>query len=218
MDHRFHHSQNKCFNSEYCPSWPNYHHKPNCPTGPTGPSGPSGSIGPTGNTGPTGESAIKNTWILVEVKPNAENGGTLFSGILNDRDINAIQGSYGNNTDDITIEPDGDDGFFIRFHHDGIYKIRADIPAIGVSSHRAILKNITFDNIDLYGSSSFTSGITTESTSRIEGIVTIINTPVDYKIQQIAQITKLNDGKGRAAFFGPNELYSTVNIDQLQRF
>jgi hypothetical protein len=84
-----------------------------------------------------------------------------------------------------------------------------------VSSHKAILKNITDATDAIIGKSAFaqSSGIANESI--VDGIITITSAKA-FQIQHRCSSTQSANGFGVAFAFGNSEVFTVVQIIKLQ--
>ena len=93
----------------------------------------------------------------------------------------------------------------------GIYSLQITAPAYLVGNHQIRLQNITDGITQLWGSSAFSSGIGSATTSTIDDYC-IVSRTTTFEVQHKCSVTENSDGLGVAAGFGSSEKYTTVRV------
>lgn len=143
---------------------------------------------------------------ISDVKSSGTDGGTFTSGSMQTRDLNTL-------VDPNSIVTSLSSNQFVL--PAGTYELTATTPALQVTRHKAILRNITDSSNELVGSSAVSNLVDgTVTSSIVEGIFTIAGSKT-FEIQHQGEITASTTGFGLASSFGIDEVYTQVRISKI---
>jgi hypothetical protein len=143
-------------------------------------------------------------YILIrDEKASGTQGGTFTAGSWVTRDLNTEVKDTNNlssiSSNQITLAP-------------GTYRANILVPAVGVSSHRAKLYDVTSSSDLLMGTSVYTAdSIAVQNYSVIAGEFTLTETSV-LEIRHQGSVTSATSGFGYMANYGTNEIYTVVEL------
>lgn len=90
----------------------------------------------------------------------------------------------------------------------GRYKYRASAPAVNVGMHRVVLHNITAGAALAYGTSENSAN---SGRSELVGLL-VLSASATFELRHRCGVTNGTDGRGQAAGFGGNEIYSQIEF------
>jgi len=142
---------------------------------------------------------------IKDVKASGTHGGSFTAGAWRTRDLNTLEG----NTDFVSLNAN-------QFTLDaGTYLIEAEVPAMNVNYHIAILHNITDGVTTVSGKSIYSeTGSDVSNDSAIKGIFTI-NSQKTFEIRHKSNGTQNTFGFGYGANAGVNVTFTQVKITKI---
>jgi len=150
-------------------------------------------------------SNLPKVCFIKDVKASGTHGGSFTAGAWRTRDLNTLEG----NTDFVSLNAN-------QFTLDaGTYLIEAEVPAMNVNYHIAILHNITDGVTTVSGKSIYSeTGSDVSNDSAIKGIFTI-NSQKTFEIRHKSNGTQNTFGFGYGANAGVNVTFTQVKITKI---
>ena len=151
-------------------------------------------------------SPLTRTAYIKDIKATTVAGGTFTQAALQTRDLNDLSGDtsfISLTTNQFTLNP-------------GKYDIYASAPAFKVSTHQAVLYNITDSSVDIVGTSKVSAfGDDVDNDSTVIGSIDI-SISTTYELQHECTQTKTTDGFGSDSSLGLDEVYAQVRITKIR--
>lgn len=158
------------------------------------------------------EASVPYRWqtyaLIHDEKPSNTAGGTYTAGAFRTRDLNTIIEDSGGiislAANQITLE-------------DGEYRIRAKVPATSLNRHTSRLQNITDAVTQLDGTTErIQAAVFSMTSSYITGTFTVAGGPKTFEIQMIGALSQVVVGMGFNTGFNSTEIYTIVELWQIE--
>jgi hypothetical protein len=140
---------------------------------------------------------------IADIKAPGVNGGTFTSGMWVQRTLNNISAVKRE------VKLNGDSTFTLS---NSSFLVGITAPARGVSSHQIRLFDVTNNVVIVAGTADYSSVDTTKS---ILSVRLNVPTATTFRVDHQCQTTVADTGLGSASGFGPNELYTMLQVTLL---